>query len=101
PPPAHAETLAPHDALPIYEPCQKPAARPARKREGSLVFRGDLADDGKAEPGARLALIEPLAALHRLADLVRLQPRPVVLHLDDRSEEHTSALQSRENLVCR
>src|SRR5690606_41159489 len=77
-------TLSLHDALPICgarrtrpargsRPGPPPAARPARRRQGPRAA------------GRRRA--------HRDADRRRTRSR--------RSEEHTSELQSRENLVCR
>ena len=67
--------------------CQQPAEGAARQCQRPLVFRGDLADDRKAETGARLALVQPPPALQRLLDLVRLQPRAVVLDL----QQHPAA----------
>src|SRR5690606_23524285 len=64
--------------------------------------------------GVRIDLVLPSRSNHRMADLARgralrafaaaggnvyLHPR--MLHAKARSEEHTSELQSRENLVCR
>src|SRR5690606_37925068 len=37
----------------------------------------------------------------RLAEYMGLEPAPLDMDFDGRSEEHTSELQSRENLVCR
>src|SRR5690606_40463215 len=54
------------------------------------------------QPGHHVALLQALL----VGEAVERQvpPRPVQVGLrqvDDRSEEHTSELQSRENLVCR
>ena len=67
--------------------CQQPAEGAARQCQRPLVFRGDLTDDRKTEAGARLALVQPPPALQRLLDLVRLQPRAVVLDL----QQHPAA----------
>src|SRR3546814_16096090 len=64
--------------------CTKSTLAAAAKVEDPLVFACDLANDGKAEPGARPAFVEPAAALHRLARLLRVKSGAVVLdaHLD-------------------
>src|SRR5690606_19486881 len=64
--------------------CTKSTLAAAAKVEGPLVFACDLAHDGKTEPGARPAFVEPAAALHRLARLLRVKSGAVVLntHLD-------------------
>src|SRR5688572_31722450 len=72
-------TLSLHDALPIYHPPdhppdRRPDPRPNRPPDG-------LPDDG-------FSTEDPPP--------VRRRPSPV-----DRSEEHTSELQSQSNLVCR
>src|SRR5690606_40864419 len=61
-----------------------------------------------AEDGSNLGVLSTDAALKRARevglDLVEVNPKtspPVCKILDFRSEEHTSELQSRENLVCR
>src|SRR2546430_10190358 len=66
-------TLSLHDALPISEPLESiDAARPQHEL-GAL--RGEAACARRADPRARAG--------------------------DERSEEHTSELQSQSNLVCR
>src|SRR5690606_40364520 len=63
--------------------------------EGEHVTKGETIVDGEPSPQdiLRLKGIEDLAAylVKEIQDVYRLQ----------RSEEHTSELQSRENLVCR
>src|SRR5690606_41690071 len=95
--PRERDTLSLHDALPIL-------ARGAR-----LVVASHLGRP-KGKPVAEYSL-EPVAA--HLAELLGIEvsltdeptgdgARKVVADLrDGRSEEHTSELQSRENLVCR
>src|SRR5690606_41098269 len=95
----HTPTLSLHDALPISGPAGEPAGRrlTAARRLPPRIPRADFA-------------IRP----HRLLDargaarLLRYRggdPGAVAcaepVRDPDRSEEHTSELQSRENLVCR
>src|SRR5690606_41691370 len=93
---AHAlYSLSLHDALPIWG-----------RRAGSVAWRHR--DDGDL-----FAVVVELARAHgqRPARLAREQVQaqrglqPALLHrqleVEHRSEEHTSELQSRENLVCR
>src|SRR5207302_10463820 len=89
PPPTHIPSLSLHDALPICRP-----------RRAQCVLRGN----GSAHP---------LGPAEEPQHRVRVMKRrgagadPVgfcLAHMKDaraRSEEHTSELQSRENLVCR
>src|SRR5690606_39991049 len=66
--------------------------------DGHVVNKGELIVDGPADPHdiLRLLGIEALARyiVDEVQDVYRLQGVK-------RSEEHTSELQSRENLVCR
>src|SRR3712207_7082444 len=81
-------TLSLHDALPIFG--HEPRGRQARPVE---VAAG--------QPGAGEVQLAERTRRHR--------PQPVVEHVEphvvqrgaDRSEEHTSELQSRQYLVCR
>src|SRR5690606_41537472 len=73
----------------------------------TTLFRSveDLLDDERGEPQRRLVEQEQLRPRHqRAADrqhlLLAARQRAAALHAP-RSEEHTSELQSRENLVCR
>src|SRR5690606_41772155 len=87
PAPTEIYTLSLHDALPIYVyfantvPWRPPGSRPATPEEMDLC----------------------LPFLHRQVELVA--PKLVLTlggpAMQIRSEEHTSELQSRENLVCR
>src|SRR5690606_41230693 len=83
-PPATAPiyTLALHDALPIW-PDGKPLI-------GATPYRNLWLNTGHGGLGFTLAL----GSARVLADLMRGRDPA-------RSEEHTSELQSRENLVCR
>src|SRR5690606_42038641 len=71
-------TLSLHDALPIFDR--------AGHRPGAVLAEGDRQDPAAADQANRR--LEPDDAVDRGG-------------AEDRSEEHTSELQSRENLVCR
>src|SRR5690606_40720371 len=95
PPPAGIYTRSLHDALPISPRTEASAstepAAPAgpslasSRRDGSGRSAGPL-------PGGRRSGVFPLIAL---------AGDGLLPSVEDRSEEHTSELQSRENLVCR
>src|SRR5690606_40550755 len=78
-------TLSLHDALPIYA-----AAELWHLLVGAVRLTGDL-------PVDRLELDSPLGTIGADELDWSLPSLPELL----RSEEHTSELQSRENLVCR
>src|SRR5207249_12117714 len=86
-------TLSLHDALPIYSTRRRhrrgEAARPSRRPPGEpsrhrLLRRADSGGADSVEGAPRPALARPARPLRDL-----------------RSEEHTSELQSRFDLVCR
>src|SRR5690606_41505890 len=92
-PTAPIYTLSLHDALPIYEP------RLNENFEGFAQHYGMSVVPARAYKPKDKALVE---------NAVKLAYRHIykhigeeVLPLAERSEEHTSELQSRENLVCR
>src|SRR5690606_41948538 len=98
---AEIYTLSLHDALPILR----------WKREGKRKESGTSEGNGRrAARGQRthlqvavgnVVLVQVRHGGHNLAyDVSRVLLR-VLASLHDRSEEHTSELQSRENLVCR
>src|SRR5690606_41664006 len=84
-------TLSLHDALPIYiisgdrDPAGADRAGADARRHGS--------------PGPAPAPADPAGHRRRLA--LGLRPVSGTSGAGGRSEEHTSELQSRENLVCR
>src|SRR5690606_40462609 len=83
-------TLSLHDALPIYH---RRTGRPARHSDRPAPTGSHSGTDrGRREHAARG---------HREGQLLRGQPGHPRSGRDVRSEEHTSELQSRENLVCR
>src|SRR5690606_39373130 len=98
PPSTHTSTLSLHDALPIYaedgggdlllRPAQPLAARQQREHQWTdpPVPAQGHGPVGTQPGGTAIAL------------QLNMRPRK---RFDYRSEEHTSELQSRENLVCR
>src|SRR5690606_41601776 len=82
-------TLSLHDALPIS------AAGPDRGRRGFRARRRRHARPWRR----RSRFVAPAQPCHRQT---RTAPRvSLTARVPSRSEEHTSELQSRENLVCR
>src|SRR5207302_8357207 len=94
-------TLSLHDALPISEQAL------VRPLEGEIGHEPDHADHDDAEDDLagieqRLAVGDHVPDPARRADeLGDDHIRPCPSEHQARSEEHTSELQSRENLVCR
>src|SRR5690606_41107477 len=88
PPPAGSSTLSLHDALPIFAAAllADEPGRGAIERPGSFSIHSNYMEC----PG-------------EFQDAYTLSPILEILtdHDTRRSEEHTSELQSRENLVCR
>src|SRR5690606_42031520 len=100
-PAARIVTLSLHDALPISGLCRiglrKARVRPAvppndGEYDSRIARRVPIAGRRKTcrQEAFRLHEASRSALVHHADELVRL-----------RSEEHTSELQSRENLVCR
>src|SRR5690606_39952449 len=90
PPPAQRSPLSLHDALPISPLPEEAPAPPAAQRPARLQSFG-------------LGLLPPRVPSpgRRGARPTRPGPNPIGQGDRPRSEEHTSELQSRENLVCR
>src|SRR5690606_41881302 len=93
PPPTGIYSLSLHDALPICKLEEILASPAALKR---TVVR-EIEADAKAHGDARRTLVQEEKKV--VAEL-RVVDEPVTVVVS-RSEEHTSELQSRENLVCR
>src|SRR5690606_40254704 len=92
-------TLSLHDALPIYQPRAERSNDPHRpgyagRKAAAPVLAASGAHRGAGGPEAR----EGGEASGRVARAFQASG-PLRTHA--RSEEHTSELQSRENLVCR
>src|SRR5690606_41346862 len=90
-PPPHSYALSLHDALPIY-----PARFERRPNLAvSIIANGDVEserfDDYRKAASEQAAAYQDVTTLY-IGDRLDVEPR---------SEEHTSELQSRENLVCR
>src|SRR2546430_6846672 len=66
---------------------------------GTLIALG--ADDIVMAPHAVLGPVDPQLGQYPAASLLMGVARKPIAETDDRSEEHTSELQSQSNLVCR
>src|SRR5690606_40969250 len=94
PPPTELYTLSLHDALPI-----------STERDLERALRDTTA--GQADEAARRLLLNRTADVLKSDLLMSALQAGIVMNpwyerlLTARSEEHTSELQSRENLVCR
>src|SRR5690606_41400138 len=92
-------TLSLHDALPIYLKKQHHSARhwcyayQIGTFENQIQFRAN--DDGEPNNSAGMPIYGQIQSFEVTNILI------VVVRYFGRSEEHTSELQSRENLVCR
>src|SRR5690606_41398465 len=88
-----------HDALPIFG--AKPVTAVGAAQAGKTHGRGrhQLPRDSIQLQLVKARGESPAVHLHRLADVLPLQG--ALAGALERSEEHTSELQSRENLVCR
>src|SRR5207302_9700041 len=92
----YSSTLSLHDALPIFVP--------AGQHPHSCAFGADKRFLYVSNWGSRSVSVIDVEKNRRVADIpVGLRPNDMALARDGRlrSEEHTSELQSRENLVCR
>src|SRR5690606_42075383 len=101
PPTAPISTLSLHDALPIYYSATVyngidiDAYTLEEEAEDYLMFSGRITP----EKGVREAVQVAMQSGRRLLIAGSLSKKNYWYF--DRSEEHTSELQSRENLVCR
>src|SRR5690606_41001819 len=96
-PPTSIYTLPLHDALPIFSARRSgpdPHADPATA--GHPARRASMTPPTWEQARARWAEVNTY-----WLSTVRPDGRPHAVPLLGRSEEHTSELQSRENLVCR
>src|SRR5690606_41489449 len=100
PPTWEIDTLSLHDALPIWD--MEGVAHHGRSRH--LAERADVRQTARAVTGFEddvAGVVAPLDAAKQLACFLERPCTTCCGRLDERSEEHTSELQSRENLVCR
>src|SRR5690606_42050402 len=86
PPSIYIHTLSLHDALPIFGQLRIPA-------DAKLVKK--ISGERRREYGSS----RDLKICSVAGDVIGFKPENFVL--SERSEEHTSELQSRENIVCR
>src|SRR5690606_41415822 len=96
PAPTHLSTLSLHDALPI-------STSPARTTSPWALFNEPLCLYTLKSPSECSKITtKPVSVVHSAKITVPLATAITGLSLGaTRSEEHTSELQSRENLVCR
>src|SRR5690606_40192530 len=92
PSPTETSTLSLHDALPIYKD---------HKDDGLMILGFPSNDFGSQEPGTAEEIKE-FCEINYGVSFPLFEKGPVKGEaIQGRSEEHTSELQSRENLVCR
>src|SRR5690606_41706540 len=91
-------TLSLHDALPI---CASSTRTRSSRPRPALVARDRCSTAGARRWCARAPHGDEHGRPARLELPLRARSRGVLWVQDRRSEEHTSELQSRENLVCR
>src|SRR5690606_40262821 len=93
-------TLSLHDALPI---CELETAPSEQRRVVAILIENLHGKDigyGNTRSGHTTSGIVPRRT-SPADDVVRWHAASIIDLTADRSEEHTSELQSRENLVCR
>src|SRR5690606_27230310 len=84
-----------------YEPAPQGSCRGHRRLPPSTIRAAPPAPGAHCRPGGRKRASDPTPDRgHRIASRGRKSCEPAVPRIS-RSEEHTSELQSRENLVCR
>src|SRR5699024_11401156 len=84
-------------ALPIYLHCCLYVSNSMKQLESSSGFKSG--NSSELKPG--VSATRPLATENNSTCLVVCFPRPRLVEISFRSEEHTSELQSRFDLVCR
>src|SRR5690606_41334192 len=91
-------TLSLHDALPIFWACSRVRAFSRRQTRGSYTIGWSVASyEFSLTPlGGRKGRDYPDKPTMAVVDMMMMATID-----QSRSEEHTSELQSRENLVCR
>src|SRR5207244_12496225 len=98
PPATPLSTLSLHDALPISREQRLIGDRPTRRR----LRRGARGHGGRGlADHARLVRGIAHGGEAVVVDIARVARDPAVGPGQDRSEEHTSELQSPDHLVCR
>src|SRR5690606_41813867 len=93
-------SLSLHDALPIWDPADGQSGR-GRKLPGDYEWK-DRDGDGRITAMDQFELgVEVPHTTGGLNNSFSYKNFSLNIFVDWRSEEHTSELQSRENLVCR
>src|ERR1035437_4874763 len=64
-------------------------------------FRGGETNDARDPRISHPIIVIPLVGPAKLQGMTPTRPGEIVIEADNRSEEHTSELQSRQYLVCR
>src|SRR5207247_11303095 len=96
--PSSPHTLSLHDALPIYKQPLLLATRKVHKPCVALVGKAELFEQPVA---VQRLWVERGPEIHSFPDLDSLLELRLLQLNPNRSEEHTSELQSRVDLVCR
>src|SRR5690606_41217882 len=99
PPTSAAYTLSLHDALPIWPGLRTPPSCRAPPASKSGCWESTAPKNPMSPDQVDLAAVTHYG--QRRASWDRDSARAPVVGRGTRSEEHTSELQSRENLVCR
>src|SRR5690606_42131878 len=91
--------LSLHDALPIYEDLCRIRVKPEKAEAGT---GNGAAEHHQLSRTGHITDTQVTGKLHMTTEVGNNAERRGYQHTrQDRSEEHTSELQSRENLVCR
>src|SRR5690606_42031222 len=101
PPTTAIYPLSLHDALPILAADRRLCGHFCDDGNPAAKGGAEMTNAGETSPAALEALLLPLAALAEQAGRAILEVYARGDGRAARSEEHTSELQSRENLVCR
>src|SRR5690606_41165558 len=96
-----SSTLLP--STPLFRSSRRPGARPGPVTRRCSPASPDCQEIVMSADATRLSGISSMATRQVLGALARdaVAAVGIELALESRSEEHTSELQSRENLVCR
>src|SRR5690606_39485317 len=101
PPPTEIYTLSLHDALPISRRRSAPSHQPDSMRSGPARISGTSSFRGSGSASSQPGRLPSCAGGMPAPSVSRRQAHSGLWSATaTRSEEHTSALQSRENLVC-
>src|SRR5206468_10652580 len=99
-PPPQLYTLSLHDALPIFSSVYGLVTRGCSRVRSTRISTLNSVLSGSCGPSPSVAY-EPLTGAAVAGSAVQASGRCPSPHSRPRSEEHTSELQSRSDLVCR